>query len=93
MNRSPRRTPRTLHKAKLWTAGVLTASTVLVGVVGIHLAEAQAQSVATQTVTQASSGSASSPGSSSSDSSSSGFAAVAPLSGSAVGAQSSSGGS
>jgi hypothetical protein len=90
MNPSHRRTPRALHKAKLWTAGVLTASTVLVGAVGVHLAEAQAQTVAAQTVSQASSSSA---GSGTTDSSSSGFAAVAPLSGSAVGAQSSSGGS
>jgi hypothetical protein len=90
MNPSPRRPPRALHKAKLWTAGVLPASTVLVGAVGVHLAEAQAQTVAAQTVSQASSSSA---GSGTTDSSSSGFAAVAPLSVSAMGVQSSSGGS
>jgi hypothetical protein len=95
--------PRALHRARLWTAGLLTASTLLVGAVGVHLAEAQAQTVATRTASQASStgstGSSSSEEGSSSGSgssdfgSSSGFAAVAPLGGSAGFPQSSSGGS
>lgn len=101
--------PRALRRARVWTAGALTASTVLVGVIGIHLADAQ--NVATQTVaTQTSSGSSdttsssastssgssdTSSGSSSSDdsSASSGFSAVAPVSSSNVQAQTSSGGS
>lgn len=40
--------PRALRRARLWTTGLLTASTVLVGALGIHLADAHAQSVATQ---------------------------------------------
>ena len=59
--------PRALHRARLWTTGVLTASTVLVGALGIHLADAHAQSVAART---SSSGTSSAFGSGSSDSSS-----------------------
>ena len=106
--------PRALRRARLWTAGLLTASTVLVGAIGIHLADAQnaTQTVATQTSSgtsdstssNASSSSSASSSSGSSDtssdssssddsSSSSGFSAVAPVSGSNVQAQTSSGGS
>ena len=101
--------PRPLRRARLWTAGLLTASTVLVGAIGIHLADAQnaTQTVATQTSSgtsdSTSSNASSSSGSSgssdtssdssSSDDSSSGFTAVAPVSGSNVQAQTSSGGS
>ena len=41
--------PRALRRARLWTAGLMTASTVLVGVIGIHLADAQTRPAATQT--------------------------------------------
>ena len=103
--------PRPLRRARLWTAGLLTASTVLVGAIGIHLADAQnaTQTVATQTSSgtsdSTSSNASSSSGSSGSSdtssdssssddsSSSSGFSAVAPVSGSNVQAQTSSGGS
>jgi len=99
--------PRALRRARLWTAGLMTASTVLVGAIGIHLADARtttARTVATQTSSGSSdtaSNSSSSSGSSSSDddgssddsASSSGFSAVAPVSGSNAQAQTSSGGS
>ena len=96
--------PRALRRARLWTAGLMTASTVLVGAIGIHLADAQnpaAQTVATQTSSSSSDTSSSSSGSSGSDdssssddsASSSGFSAVAPVSGSNAQAQTSSGGS
>jgi hypothetical protein len=98
--------PRALRRARRWTAGLLTASTVLVGAIGIHLADAQnaaTQTVATQTSSGASdsssSGASSSSGTSSDasssddSSSSSGFSAVAPVSGSNAQAQTSSGGS
>lgn len=61
--------PRALRRARLWTAGLMTASTVLVGAIGIHLAEAQTRTVATQTSFGTSASSSS--GSSSSDDSSS----------------------
>lgn len=61
--------PRALRRARLWTAGLMTASTVLVGAIGIHLADAHTRTVATQTSVGASSSSSS--GSSSSDDSSS----------------------
>lgn len=60
--------PRALRRARLWTAGLMTASTVLVGAIGIHLAEAQTRTVATQTSFGTSATSSS--GSSSSDDSS-----------------------
>ena len=96
--------PRALRRARLWTAGLMTASTVLVGAIGIHLADAQnpaAQTVATQTSSSSSDTSSSSSSSSGSDdssssddsASSSGFSAVAPVSGSNAQAQTSSGGS
>ena len=99
--------PRALRRARLWTAGLMTASTVLVGAIGIHLADAQnpaAQTVATQTSSSSSDTSSSSSSSSSSSgsddssssddaASSSGFSAVAPVSGSNAQAQTSSGGS
>lgn len=94
--------PRALRRARRWTAGLLTASTVLVGAVGIHLAQTQGQTVATQNVSQSSSqttGQTSGQdvgGSGSIDdsgSSSSGFGAVAPVGGSDAQAQTSSGGS
>ena len=93
--------PRALRRARLWTAGLMTASTVLVGAIGIHLADAQnpaAQTVATQTSSSSSDTSSSSSGSDDSSSSddsasSSGFSAVAPVSGSNAQAQTSSGGS
>ncbi|MGO4601626.1 hypothetical protein [Terrabacter sp. 2YAF2] len=61
--------PRALRRARLWTAGLMTASTVLVGAIGIHLAEAQTRTIATQTSFGTSASSSS--GSSSSDDSSS----------------------
>jgi len=61
--------PRALRRARLWTAGLMTASTVLVGAIGIHLAEAQTRTAATQTSFGTSASSSS--GSSSSDDSSS----------------------
>lgn len=61
--------PRALRRARLWTAGLMTASTVLVGAIGIHLAEAQTRTVATQTSFGTSASTSS--GSSSSDDSSS----------------------
>ena len=96
--------PRALRRARLWTAGLMTASTVLVGAIGIHLADAQnpaAQTVATPTSSSSSDTSSSSSSSSGSDdssssddsASSSGFSAVAPVSGSNAQAQTSSGGS
>ena len=96
--------PRALRRARLWTAGLMTASTVLVGAIGIHLADAQnpaAQTVAAQTSSSSSDTSSSSSSSSGSDdssssddsASSSGFSAVAPVSGSNAQAQTSSGGS
>jgi len=66
--------PRALRRARLWTAGLMTASTVLVGAIGIHLADAHTQAVATQTsfgTSASSSSGSSSSGSSSSDDSSS----------------------
>jgi hypothetical protein len=74
--------PRALRRARLWTAGLMTASTVLVGAIGIHLADAQTRPVATRT----------SFGTSAS-SSSSGFGAVSPVGGSNAQAQTNSGGS
>ncbi len=41
--------PRALRRARLMTAGALTASTLLVGAIGIHLADTQAQTVAAST--------------------------------------------
>ncbi|GAA2498273.1 hypothetical protein [Terrabacter carboxydivorans] len=96
--------PRALRRARLWTAGLMTAATVLVGAVGIHLADAQNQTVATQTTSQTSSqttsqnssddsSSSTSSGSSDDSASTSGFSAVAPVSGSNAQAQTNSGGS
>ena len=95
--------PRALRRARLWTAGLMTASTVLVGAIGIHLADArtttaQTSSTSSDTTSNAwnatSSSSGSDDSSSSDDSaSSSGFSAVAPVSGSNAQAQTSSGGS
>ena len=61
--------PRALRRARLWTAGLMAASTVLVGAIGIHLADAHTQAVATQTSFGTSASGSS--GSSSSDDSSS----------------------
>ena len=92
--------PRALRRARLWTAGLMTAATVLVGAVGIHLADAQNQPVATQTTSQTTSqtssddsSSSTSSGSSDDSASTSGFSAVAPVSGSNAQAQTNSGGS
>lgn len=97
--------PRALRRARLWTAGLMTAATVLVGAVGIHLADAQNQTVATRTTSQSSSddsgsstsstssSSSSSSGSSDDSASTTGFGAVAPVSGSNAQAQTNSGGS
>ena len=87
--------PRALRRARLWTAGLLTASTVLVGAIGIHLADAHTQAVATQTSfgTSASSASgSSSSGSSSSDDSSSTTSSSDDSSASGLGGSSSSSG-
>lgn len=65
--------PRALHRARLWTTGLLAASTVLVGALGFHLADAHAQAVATKSsspATDGSSGSGSSDDGTSRDSSS-----------------------
>ena len=88
--------PRALSRARLWTAGLMTAATLAVGAVGVHLADAHTQAVATRTTTQTSSdssGSSVSSGSSDDSSSSSGFGAVVPVSGSNIQAQTNSGGS
>lgn len=52
--------PRALHRARLWTTGLLTASTVLVGALGFHLADAHAQSLAARTPGATTNGSSSS---------------------------------
>lgn len=49
MNPLPRALPRALHRARLMTAGALTAATLLVGAIGIHLADTQSQTVAAST--------------------------------------------
>ena len=51
--------PRALSRARLWTSGLLTASTLLVGGIGVHLAQDHAAAVATtsSTTTTTSSGS------------------------------------
>jgi len=82
--------PRALRRARLWTAGLLTASTVLVGAIGIHLADAHTQAVATQTSFGTSASSAS--GSSSSDDSSSTTSSSDDSSASGLGGSSSSSG-
>ena len=91
--------PRALRRARVWTAGALTASTVLVGAIGVHLADAQTQTVATSTTSTSSdtssdtSSSDASLSDTASDSGSSAFSAVSPVSGSDSQAQTSSGGS
>ncbi len=59
MDLTPRTVPRALHRARLWTGGLLTASTLLVGGLGVHLAEdravVSAQSSAAGTTTGTSS--------------------------------------
>ena len=86
--------PLALRPARVGTAGLLTASTVLVGAIGIHLAEAQTQAVATRTTStpgsDTSSSDTSSSDTSSSDTSSNGFAAVSPVTGSGAQAQANS---
>jgi len=87
--------PRALRRARLWTAGLLTASTVLVGAIGIHLADAHTQAVATQTsfgTSASSSSGSSSSGSSSSDDSSSTTSSSDDSSASDLGGSSSSSG-
>lgn len=88
--------PRALHRARLMTAGALTASTLLVGAIGIHLADTQTVAASTTGTTSSSSSSSSSDSTSSDDSSSSdtsGFSAVAPVVNGNGQAQTSSGGS
>lgn len=100
--------PRALRRARLWTAGLMSAATFAVGAMGLHLADAHTQAVATQTTAQtssdssgpsvssSSSGSSDSSGSSGSSADSSfgsGFGAVAPVNGSNAQAQTNSGGS
>ena len=80
--------PRALRRARLWTAGLMTASTVLVGAIGIHLADAHTQAVATQTSFGTSASSSS--GSSSSDDSSSTTSSSDDSSASGLGGSSSS---
>ncbi|KJK12790.1 hypothetical protein UB45_05570 [Terrabacter sp. 28] len=78
------------------TAGALTASTLLVGAIGIHLADTQTVAASTTGTTSSSSSSSSSSSTSSDDSSSSdttGFSAVAPVANGNGQAQTSSGGS
>ena len=87
--------PRALRRARLWTAALLTASTVLVGAIGIHLADAHTQAVATQTsfgTSASSSSGSSSSGSSSSDDSSSTTSSSDDSSASDLGGSSSSSG-
>ncbi|MEW1952095.1 hypothetical protein [Terrabacter sp. NPDC080008] len=60
MSTVPRALPRALRRARLWTTGLLTASTVLVGVIGIHLAEDHAHSLAQSSSAASGSGSGSS---------------------------------
>ena len=85
--------PRALRRARLWTTGLLTASTVLVGAIGIHLADAHTQAVATQTSfgTSASSASGSSSSDDSSSTTSSSDAGASDLGGSSSSSSSSSG--
>jgi len=92
--------PRALRRARVWTAGALTASTVLVGAIGVHLADAQTQTVATSTTSTSSdtpssdtSSSDTSSSDTSSDTGSSAFSAVSPVSRSDSQVQTSSGGS
>ena len=96
MDQHTRAVPRALHRARLWTAGLLTASTLLVGGIGVHLAEDRAAATAQ---TSGTTGATSSVSSTSSDdgsddrgstSQSGGFSAVAPLQGSNAQAQSNS---
>jgi hypothetical protein len=96
MSPLPRALHRALHRARLWTAGALTASTLLVGAIGVHLAEAHTQTVAASTSGTTGSNSSSSSDTSSSATSSSdasGFSAVSPVENSNDQAQTSSGGS
>ena len=85
--------PRALHRARLMTAGALTASTLLVGAIGIHLADTQTVAASTTGTTSSSSSSDSTSPDDSSSSDTSGFSAVAPVVNGNGQAQTSSGGS
>ena len=85
--------PRALHRARLMTAGALTASTLLVGAIGIHLADTQTVAASTTGTTSSSSSSGSTSSDDSSSSDTSGFSAVAPVANGNGQAQTSSGGS
>lgn len=85
--------PRALHRARLMTAGALTASTLLVGAIGIHLADTQTVAASTTGTTSSSSSSGSTSSDDSSRSDTSGFSAVAPVANGNGQAQTSSGGS
>ncbi len=103
MDRHTRTVPRALHRARLWTAGLLTGSTLLVGGLGVHLAEDRAvvsaqssttgttagtTSVTTDDIGSDDSGSDGSGSNGTSANQSSGFSNVAPLQGSNAPAQS-----
>jgi hypothetical protein len=75
------------------TAGALTASTLLVGAIGIHLADTQTVAASTTGTTSSSSSSGSTSSDDSSSSDTSGFSAVAPVANGNGQAQTSSGGS
>ena len=75
------------------TAGALTASTLLVGAIGIHLADTQTVAASTTGTTSSSSSSDSTSPDDSSSSDTSGFSAVAPVVNGNGQAQTSSGGS
>ena len=85
--------PRALHRARLMTAGALTASTLLVGAIGIHLADTQTVAASTTGTTSSSSSSDSTSSDDSGSSDTSGFSAVAPVVNGNGQAQTSSGGS
>ncbi|MEO7754333.1 MAG: hypothetical protein ABIS35_13055 [Terracoccus sp.] len=84
MDPHPRTVPRALHRARLWTAGLLTASTLLVGGLGVHLAEnrtvvsAQSSTTGTTSVTSVTSDDDGSDDSTVDDSGSNGTAANQP---------------
>lgn len=84
-------TPRNpLSLARRWTAGVLLASTLGAGAVGVHLAQDQGTTTAGST---AASGSTSDSGSTSSSSGSTGFSAVSGVSSGTGSAQTGTSGS
>lgn len=87
-------TPRNpLSLARRWTAGVLLASTLGAGAVGIHLAQDQGTTTASSTGSTSGSSSSDTTASNSSSSGSTGFSAVSGVSSGTGSAQTSTSGS